>query len=1009
MKIETGRKDKFRDAERRRKHLERVAGSQRDRKKVHRRFDSTCGYPGEGPTGPATRINPKNARGGKPMFRGGGAGRGGGPSKRGSRGGTGKGKGGKGFGAGVAGAALECKACGGPHRDYSCLPNFKGQSATAVVALLTQSGPPVAPVQTVAQINAAQDAANAAHQQKLLDDAAAIVAFGDEAEVMWQEVALHEMGWEVGPPLDLSPAESRAMLRQYCISLRKACEHNDWIARENQHAGEVKAEKDRLSLIEREAKRRAILRDCKSKAKAAHSTKDFDSPTDRGVVKRSIALILRLSKFHEVMRKTDDEGEIIESICLKVGRHAARVARRSERNRVKTVRSWRRVFSDTLLDVQTYKWSWESDAKTSGTRLKTLVGLPTGVVLDGVKNHLAHAAGLICRALGSALRVVGEELLKRVAGALAVPILKAVALGLGIKLIPSVLMVIGAKVLVSVMFSVYESVRRGESTRAALSRCMAHIMFTLMPFAPSVIMHAAWNAYAVFIKKPEYALDISYTPASLPVRSDVCVKELGLEPVETQDNFKAVWCEHECVEKFGCRGAFGVVGVEPRIYRACSCNERVSLCGRVGKLMKSNATPQATKEITEYWNVAARGAEQHFSTLVRPVTRPQNREEWLASQTPMARNIYRRMVDEGIEYPNCADAFIKQEVAMCDEEIEVSDPRMIQAANKRIVYEAGPWLRRYAKNFRNQNMPRNFDNIDLDMGRHIVYTCGLNNIQIGDCFSQAVEGIEGMLLPGERLVVVEDDQSRFDLHLGEGSFKSVFRTYRGKLPRKVLRRLLRTAKSKGRTKLGTRYSVPWTMQSGFPDTSITDTVANATMKVTIHGLHRRWFSIICGDDSVTVTTDTELNRLGGIPGLVSSYDKFGMDVKVVVQSDPGLAAFCSGRFFRTGNTFVLVPKIGKIISKLGWDTKDRNTLGTKAWLRGICATLDVFAGCDPLCAALAEGLRGSLGHGRVIENERSVYKYTSLKVEGVSAIDVACYYDLHYGFNAADISHHRIS
>jgi hypothetical protein len=227
--------------------------------------------------------------------------------------------------------------------------------------------------------------------------------------------------------------------------------------------------------------------------------------------------------------------------------------------------------------------------------------------------------------------------------------------------------------------------------------------------------------------------------------------------------------------------------------------------------------------------------------------------------------------------------------------------------------------------------------------------------------------------------------------------------YRHKLPRRIARLLERSPESRGRFSDGTKYSIPYTMQSGWPDTSCGDTLANAAMKFYIHGINRKWFSIICGDDSVTVTTNKEIERIGGLEKIIEQYAEMGMEVEATLTRNPLDVGFCSGRFLPTFGTYVLVPKIGKLLSKLGWDSVDRSPKHQKEWLRGIAETLLNFGQLDPLALTLGMRIRRLVGEGKVIREEAWEYK---VNIKEQHSIDWSSYYEYmehHYHLSTGDI------
>jgi len=365
--------------------------------------------------------------------------------------------------------------------------------------------------------------------------------------------------------------------------------------------------------------------------------------------------------------------------------------------------------------------------------------------------------------------------------------------------------------------------------------------------------------------------------------------------------------------------------------------------------------------------------------------------------------MYNRIIAEGVERPSpVAKSFPKREIMIKDSaQLKFSDPRIIQGCAPELVLATGRFVRRAAKNLRQGLRPRTQD--DWRHGRQVVYTCGLDNAQIGNEFAKALTSIERSLEPGERVVILEDDQSRFDLHLIKPAFVALQSLYGSLLPRKVARLLRRTEHSRGRTCLGTVYSVPYTMQSGWPDTSYGDSLANALMKYEVHGVGRRWISIICGDDSVTVMVDTDLKALGGVEGVVAAYAAFGMEVEALVADNPLDTGFCSGRFMPCGESFILVPKTGKMIAKSGSDLSRNTGVAGDEWMRGVATGLVTFGRQDPLLGALGYALLRGLGAGKCRFDRDMEWKMQSVSSVVVPIADYLTYMDHHYNMSERDV------
>lgn len=592
-------------------------------------------------------------------------------------------------------------------------------------------------------------------------------------------------------------------------------------------------------------------------------------------------------------------------------------------------------------------------------------------------------------------------------------------------------------------------IQRGfnEGTRRMCFRMLGHGLLTTLPLAGGIFGHASWNfGCAVFelnrdrevlrrgvgtsevpTSDPLLAMQLplfgtviailATVAASLPYRSyefgqrvieDICLDEHNMPIARTQPGFKVKWGEAVCEPAHGATGSWGIAGFVGTVFRSCHHNERISLCGRVGKFLPAHINPRRTRAIYTNWCRLTESTMHRLSLLPDRLVKqykPMEYEAWCATFVPRRRDMLLQIAADGVDMPALiAKSFIKKEIAVKDEACPVfKDPRWIQGCPPELSARVGPYLRKWCHKFRDSVKP-DWTAHGVRRGQQIVYTCGMNAQEIGHSFAKSIELITEMLGPNEHIVFVEDDQSRYDLHLLKGPFRLLSHVYRKYLPRRVAQ-LLQRKLSRGTSNLGTKYSVEYTMQSGWPDTSLGDTICNAAMKYEIHAFGGKWISIICGDDSVTITTDIELARCGGIQGIVDSYADYGMEVEALVRDDPLDVEFCSGRFYPCSGSYCLMPRIGKILSKICWDMTSRNLSNRLAWLRSISQTMLDYGQIDPLLMALGLMLKREVGDGRVIDTgDKYKYYVTGVVYKRPSPFDVAVYYDHHYQLSASDIA-----
>lgn len=533
----------------------------------------------------------------------------------------------------------------------------------------------------------------------------------------------------------------------------------------------------------------------------------------------------------------------------------------------------------------------------------------------------------------------------------------------------------------------------------------SYVHGSMVPIGLACILHFSWNYFAfVFWGKPCMLDSFSVDRLnSLYVRPALCLFSLPIKPIKLSITYAERDRPSKCEPHFGGRRFFGVEGYVASFHNPCSHNEQISMEGRVGKACPVH---DDLINVRKRWERTIRQESDFICDQIERVRRPYPYEQWAGTFPPKKRDQLLKLREESFRLPKklIASSFLKWEPTMrLEAEIGLvveKDPRFIQGCPVELTATCGPYVRRLAKNVREGLRPRDFDPSEILAGKQIIYTCGLSLEKIGEVFAAAISCIMQMCDSGEYVSYLEDDQSRFDLHLTEGPFKFLNSLYRRKLSMRVAKALKRGI-SKGRSSLGTRYQVNYTMQSGWPDTSVGDTLVNVAMKYSIHGRGRKWISIICGDDSVTITTNRELDLLGGVKGIQNMYSVFGMEVEAKVATNPLDVEFCSARFVPVGEGYVLVPKLGKLLARLGWDGVDRPKLKQLEWLRGICNTLSQFGKLDPLLGRFAGVLRQACGSGVALTSRSEYVLFSDGSVE-VSMDDYLYHLNHRYSLAEAD-------
>jgi hypothetical protein len=572
------------------------------------------------------------------------------------------------------------------------------------------------------------------------------------------------------------------------------------------------------------------------------------------------------------------------------------------------------------------------------------------------------------------------------------------------------------------LFTIME-VRNGTSQLKFTTRFLGHF-FCSASREIGICIHIIWNLTAFFFlqdkgKMLDWLGLLGGQEQWGSYLEDICLAAMNTKKVAVQAGFKWKQGKIQCIAKFGARMRFGIVGWFPTVFRTCHHNEVVSTEGRVGKKLPMHESKQIQESVKREWNRLVRENMDFFCLEIETVWKPMDYREWASSFPPAKRDYFLKFEDMVYTIPvgTPASAFIKRELAMREQTSwdwsTIKDPRWIQGCPPELSAKIGPWLRPLAKEVREGLRPQEtgdgyYREDFIREGKQIIYTCGLSGEQQGEAYALSLATIKQMCGSDEKVIIVEDDQSRFDLHLTEGPFSFLHKFYSRKIGRKNAN-CLRRKLSKGRSSMGSKYSVPYTMQSGWPDTSIGDTIINAVMKYDVHGRGRKWISIICGDDSVTITTDKELERIGGIDQLVAHYAKFGMEVEGKFTDDPDIPEFCSSRFVRAGTlsnllpNYILFPKIGKVLGRMGWDMVNRTPKQSDQWVVAIATTLRSFGKYDPVLASFATNILNRFSGTEALELRRTEWERYFDNSRTYSQQDIYYSYHVHYGMSASDV------
>lgn len=375
--------------------------------------------------------------------------------------------------------------------------------------------------------------------------------------------------------------------------------------------------------------------------------------------------------------------------------------------------------------------------------------------------------------------------------------------------------------------------------------------------------------------------------------------------------------------------AIGFSECIPRFPYSSHNNETIGLCNRA--LMKvPKPDPNAWTELIEStdFNVV------DFSCW--PSTESDWFDEWNENyprNQQKRHNTAKELLDRDGLLP--ADfqrkAFAKREASIKGVENVVDfDPRIIQAATDKYNVALGPWMRVFGKLLAKS----------WNKNERICYTSGLTGEDLGMWRAQFQE---------DDVTIIEIDHSRYDAHQGKESIEFEKKFYAaagaGDYP-DVWTALGGGSVTSGYSMHGAKYRVNYTRRSGDANTSCGNSIVNGTTAdyvlrkaLSLIGkqhLHKHMRMVVLGDDNLivlpgTMTSDTQslLRR-----EMMSAYLSLGYEITMKVHTEWHDAEFCSSLFWPVRDGFILGPKIGRRLPKLGWSLSDLKPGEIKGMLLG---------------------------------------------------------------------------
>jgi len=292
-------------------------------------------------------------------------------------------------------------------------------------------------------------------------------------------------------------------------------------------------------------------------------------------------------------------------------------------------------------------------------------------------------------------------------------------------------------------------------------------------------------------------------------------------------------------------------------------------------------------------------------------------------------------------------------------EPEDFDPRAIQGNTDRLNVAYGPFTHKVGLQLKKI----------WHVNHDITYSGGLTAEEIGTWRSQFGD---------EDVTIIECDESRYDCHQGEENerlyhqveLRCGSRTYPN-----VEDAIKGNALVRGWSSKGVKYSVEHTMTSGSPKTSVSNSYTNGvkTMKI-LRSLGHKPKVMIHGDDSISVIrgllSPEQKQQL--TDSIVRENLRLGFETKVKISNSWSDVEYCSSLFWPVEGGFVLGPKIGKRLPKIGFGLKKLK----RPEVKGMMIGLELECGFVPVLGEFAQHQLKLLSDVEAVEHvdERKIYK-----------------------------------
>lgn len=487
----------------------------------------------------------------------------------------------------------------------------------------------------------------------------------------------------------------------------------------------------------------------------------------------------------------------------------------------------------------------------------------------------------------------------------------------------------------------------------------------------SYAMHLAWNLAA---RSEEVESPKLFDSAKAPTLADVCVKEQteagntgiywdpDLDPVESFppcEVNKITILEHmDCLPKVSTRavgayisGAGGIV--KAFTPRQCQHNQLQAVRFRVLRnqigVVDDRFVPEALELLCKY--------VPKFTGAVLPT------KEWIkrfSGSKGRAYEIAWREYNAEISRLKYS-VFVKREKTL-----KLGDPRAIQMTGEPFRLFQGAYIKALATHIAEVTF---HEPMRTGKPALLAYTSGANAEQIGRWFTSAIELVEDP-------VFIEIDISRMDASVDVAWLDALHAFYEHNRAPKTVLDYCRSRRSVGGFGLGFSYWMTGRVKSGDADTSLGDTLIGLMVILVwlfsvasgVDQVNPRSFSLLNGDDNITIISAKDFHALGGLDTLIEVFRDAGFTVEASIKEVYDVS-FLSAYFWDLGTECVLGPKPGRVLAKSFWrldpDTKDlkwlRSTIDSLYCYRFVPLLGEVVLHIRSLLlAASVQGLKGGL-------------------------------------------------